>query len=85
MEVRRSTLARLQGRQVRSDVAHEYGEICEPNFYVYLYLLFLLTVVKYGKCSQLNVPWPMMTSDLTDGPNDMSAVGRFSHGTNRCG
>lgn len=62
MEVRRSTLAQLQARQVRKDFAHEYGEICGQNFYVYLYLLFSLTVIKYGKCSLLNVLWPMTTS-----------------------
>jgi hypothetical protein len=85
MEVRQSTLAQLQGRQVRKYFAHQYGEICEQNFYIYLHLLSSLTVVKYGKCSLLNVPWPMTTSGLTDGPNEMSAVGRFSHGTDRCG
>ena len=62
MELRQSTLAQLQGRQVRKDFAHEYGEICEQNFYVYLHLLSSLTVIKYGKCSVLNVPWPMTTS-----------------------
>ena len=73
MEVRRSTLAQLQARQVRKDFAHEYGEICEQNLYVYLHLLFPLTVVKYSKCSLVNVLWPMTTSDLTDGPNEITA------------
>jgi hypothetical protein len=70
IEVRQSTLGQLQGRQVRKHFVHEYGEICEQNFYVYLHLLFPLTVVKYGKCCLFNGPWPMTTSDLTGGAWD---------------
>jgi len=50
MEVRRSTPA-----QVRKYFAHQYGEICEQYFYVYLHLLSSLTVVKYGKCPRCAV------------------------------
>jgi hypothetical protein len=46
---------------------NKYGEICEQDLYIYLHLLFLLTVFKYSKCFRVYVLWPTTTSGLTDG------------------